>query len=207
MAETQVRDAEIVPQIPMESLQKANAELSALQVRLAGYEAEAKAIVVDSPEKFLEAGNIKVKVKDERKRWEWTVKPIESIASTITNTIRTMKQAGTNKCEQIEGILQAKMLDQKRLEAQAAAAEERRDNEERTRRAAEAAEEQRKIREKQIEADRKAGEIGKREAERLRKEALEQEKIEAANVQTVKVIPNTPKIAGLRNESTGTPRE
>ena len=78
-----------------------------------------------------------------------------------------------------------------------AEAEERRINEERRKKAADDAEAERKRREKEIEAQRKAGEVGKREAERLRKEAEAEAKAQAAAVVDVKVQANIPSVQGV----------
>ena len=213
-------ELELVPQIPVEGVQRAHGELASLTLTLEQYEAKAKAIVVDSPQKYLEAGELMKAVRDNKKQGAWVMNPLKSIAKTITDKFRTMELAHANKATQIEGILEAKMVEQKRRERDAAAAEERRINEEARKRAEAEAEERRqetlrlleeekKRMEKELKAQVKDGDIGKREAERLRKEAEakaaaakaeadRQAEAEKQNVQAVKVSENTPKIAGLR---------
>ena len=220
MAETQVRDAEIVPQIPVEGVQKANSELADVHLTLERLEVKARAIEVNTPQQYAEAGELLKQSRDQKKKITYIMTPLKSIARTISEKFRTMELAELNKAERIEGIIEPKMVDQKRREREAAAAEERRINEENRRKAEEAAAIQRKAdeeraaaerkaREKEIEAQRKAGEMGKREADRLKKEAeARQKEAEAqaardaeamkAAVQEVKVVENTPKIAGLR---------
>jgi flagellar biosynthesis GTPase FlhF len=82
-------------------------------------------------------------------------------------------------------------------ERQAAAREQARINEEARRVAAAKAEEERKVREKEIEKQRKAGEIGKREAEKQKQAAAVEEQRRAAEVQEVRVAPSIPKVAGV----------
>lgn len=121
--------------------------------------------------------------------------------------------------EAIDAALAVKVKDFERREREAAEAETRRINEERRLKAEadakierEAREKQAKLereaRERELEAARKAGEINKREAEKLKKEAAaaeereriraaEDAKIQAANVQTVTVAPAIPTVAGV----------
>lgn len=121
--------------------------------------------------------------------------------------------------EAIDSALAQKVKDFERREREAAEVEQRRINEERrlkteadAKAEREAREKQAKIereaREKEIEAARKAGEIKKREADRLAKEAREAEErererakrdevVQTANVQEVKVAPSIPTVAGV----------
>ena len=99
--------------------------------------------------------------------------------------------------ETIDGALARKVKDYETQERMRAEAEERRINEERRKKAADDAEAERKRREKEIEAQRKAGEVGKREAERMKKEAEAEAKAQAAAVVDVKVQANIPSVQGV----------
>lgn len=189
---------ELIPRIDPEGIQKATGDLADLRVTLSAYEADAKTLVVTNPQEYAYAGELLKKVRDNRKQGAWVMQPLKAIAKTIADKFRTMELEHLNKCEQIESIIEPKMVAQKQREREAAQAEERRINEEAHRRAQEQAEEDRKAREKAIAASQKAGEIGKREAAKQVKAAEEDAKLAAAAVQEVKVEPNTPKIAGLR---------
>lgn len=100
---------------------------------------------------------------------------------------------------------QRRINDENRIKAQAAADAERKERQR-------IAEEERKQAEKEVEAARKAGDIGKREAERLKKEAAlaaEREKARAdfeavhavENVQQVTVKAAVPVVAGVKNQT------
>jgi hypothetical protein len=213
-------NTQIIPSFEPSKAQLAIAEVENLKAALVPLEQEARAIKIETAADFESGGMLLKRIRDNRKQGEWTMKPLKSIADTIKNFLRTAELAHSNKCEQIESILTPKLNDYKRREAEAAAAEQRRINEERQREANRLAEEQgkrdmeraaeeKKARDKEIADAVKAGEVKKREADRLRKEAEEREKqqreqasrdAETAkqNVQQVTVQPNTPKIAGLR---------
>ena len=217
MAETNVQ---LIPTVEPSKVQAVLGELETLKSNLAPLEAEAKALVVTNPEQYAIAGDLLKRVRDNRKQGGHVISPIKSIVKTITDFIRTEELKHSNKCEQIEGVIEPKMNGYKARERELALAEERRVNAERQRIAAEEAEKARKAIEAQAEADRKArekeiaaaqkaGEVGKREAEKQRKAAEEeQRKQEAeaemvansikASVQPVTVEPLTPKIGGLR---------
>jgi len=193
-----MQTTEIVPQIPQEGIQKATQELGDVRLMLVDFEMEAKRIKVETPEQYAEAGELLKRVRDAKKKASWIMNPLKSITKTIAEKFRTMEQAELNLAERIEGTLEPKMVDFKRREREAAAAEERRLNEERRKEAERIAEEQRKAREKEIEAQRKAGEIGKREAAKQVKEAAVEAEAIKNTVVEVKVESNTPKVAGLR---------
>jgi flagellar biosynthesis GTPase FlhF len=144
-----------------------------------------------------------------------------SDARTALDRARDRLAVWIGPADAIDEVVSRKLEDWTRKEREAAAAEERRINEERRIEAARIAEEQRKAaeaqaaldrkkREKEIAEAQKAGEIKKREADKLRKENEERERLakeqaakdaEAtkANVQEVKVQPSTPKVSGVRS--------
>ena len=188
----------IIPSFESSKAELALREVETLKSALAPMEVEARSIVVQNAEQYVQAGALLKRVRDNRKQGEETVKPLARVLQNIKDWVQTVKLQHQNKCEEIEGIIETKMVDQKRRERAAAEAEERRINEERRKEAERLAEEQRKAREKEIEAQRKAGDIGKREAAKQVKEAAVEAEAVKANVQEVKVLDSTPKVAGLR---------
>jgi hypothetical protein len=123
------------------------------------------------------------------------ITPIVAIAE---QKAEKWKQEERRKAKQEED----RINEERRVEAQRKADEEKRAADKK-------AEEDRKQREKDLVAARKAGEINKREEERLKKQAAEdaqkakdlaaQQAAETAqNVQTVTVAPSVPKVAGIK---------
>ncbi len=218
MAETQT--VELVPQVPIDRLQTARADMDNLKLTLAQYESEAKALKVTNSDEFAAGAELLKKVRDNRIHGAWIMAPFKAIAKTITEKFRTMELEHSNKCEVIESLIEPKLNAQKRREADAAAAEQRRINEENRKQAEAIAEAERKAREeaaevarkeeaKRIAAAKRAGEISASEAAIQREKAKQQEQEAkaqaeedarkvAANVQEIEVLPSTPKVSGLR---------
>lgn len=126
------------------------------------------------------------------------VEPAKQIVEVAAQKAESWKAGERRKAEQEQERINAQL----RAEAARIAQEEQR-------KAEAAAAEAKKLRDAQIEEARKAGEIGKREAARLAKQAEEdrlaaqelarkQAAETAANVQEVKVAPSVPKVAGIR---------
>jgi hypothetical protein len=199
----------------------AKLEVTELEKGLVQLQSEAKAVVkVTTAAEYANAGQILVAIRNYQKDVKNKLNPFVDIAKRAYDAARQEMNKYINQAEELQMILTRPMEDFKRREREAAAAEERRINEERRIEAARLAEEQRKAAEIQAEAERKqrekeiaeakrAGEIGKRESERLKKEAAENQRraneqaakdAEAAraNVQEVTVQPATPKISSLR---------
>jgi hypothetical protein len=82
-------------------------------------------------------------------------------------------------------------------ERRKAEAEARKLQEEMRKEAERKSEEERRFREREVEKARKAGEIGKREAERLKAQAAEEAKAQAANVPQIEVKPAIPTLQGV----------
>jgi hypothetical protein len=196
-------------------------EVTELEKGLAQLQSEARAVVkVSTPQEYASAGSILVAIRNYQKDVKNKLNPFVDIARRALDAARQEMNKYLNQAQELEMVLTRPMEDFKRREREAAEAEQRRINEERRVEAARLAEEQRKAdearakeerekREKEIKEAQKAGELKKREAEKMRKEAEERERqqreqaakdAEAAkvNVQEVKVMPSTPKIAGTR---------
>jgi hypothetical protein len=160
------------------------------------------------------------KLRDYKKDVKQKLEPFVTLAYRSYQDARQEMQKYLNAAEELDAKIAGPMADFKRQERLAAEAEERRINEERRLYVEKAAMEQRKLDEaaalqrrqqemKRIAAAQKDGDIKKREAERMRKEAEERERLakeqaardaEAmkANVQDIKVAPAVPKFATLR---------
>jgi colicin import membrane protein len=82
-------------------------------------------------------------------------------------------------------------------ERRKAEAEARKLQEEMRKQAEQRSEEERRAREREVEKARKAGEIGKREAERLKKEAAVEAQAQAANVPKIEVKAAIPTLQGV----------
>ncbi len=175
---------------------------------------------ITTAEQYAQAGTRLVAIRNYMKDVKNRLNPFVDIARRALDAAKQEMQQYLNQAQELDAILTRPMEDYKRREREAAAAEERRINEERRiaaekdaaeqrKRDEEAAEAKRKQTEKEIAQAKKTGEIGKREADRLKKEAEEREaqaKAQAekdadllkANVQAVTVKPSVPTIAGTR---------
>jgi len=200
--------------------QIAPTETQPLENALVTLRNEAKGIVVKTPADYEKAGHLLTTISNYQKDVKNKLNPFVEFARRNLESVRQEMQKYLNGAEEIRGMVSTPMADFKRQERLAAEAEERRINEERRRQAeADAAtlrkqqEEQAaaeyKRRQQEIKAAQKDGDLNKREAEKMRKEAEQREKDQreqaardaaamAANVQDVKVQPNTPKVAGTR---------
>jgi hypothetical protein len=195
-------------------------ETKAIESKLAILKRNAEAIQVADGETYAIACMIAVDVRAEIKAIGFALDPGIESARRHLDELRNQKKAFLDRLTPIIDIATRKAEFWKSEERKKAQAEEDRINAERRKAAAEEAERERKAAEAKAEADRKerermfreaqkAGEIGKREAERLKKAALAQEAIDkenarqaaiaaAANVQEVKVQPAVPKVAGIK---------
>ena len=214
------RNTQLIPSTEMKGLEMALGELRNEAAVLPELKAKADALTVTTPNQYAEAGALLTQVRSVKKAGAFKINPFLEIAKRVSDFLRNERTEHENKCLAIDDAISYKMSDFKRREREAAEAEERKINEERRRAAEKEAEakrkeaeaqaaEERKKREKEIAEAQKSGEVKKREAERLKKEAAEQEarakrqaeeeaRIAAANVQDVKVLPSTPKVAGIR---------
>lgn len=195
-------------------------EVQAIESGLAALRSRAEAIVVRDAEGYAAACQIALDGRAYIKRVGFELDPGIASAKDHLDLLKNQKAKFVDPAKQIVEVAAQKAEQWKAEERRKAAAEEERINAERRREAARLADEQRrrdeavaleakKLRDAQIEEARKAGEIGKREAARLAKQAEEnrlaadelaskQAEEAAANVQEVKVAPSVPKVAGIR---------
>lgn len=186
---------------------------------LARFKAEADSLVVKDAESCLRAKTGQRNVRNEMKSIHLVLDPFLNSAKQHLQEARDELAKYIDPCEAIDETLAQKVKDYERLERERATAEERRINDERRKKAEEeaaaqrkldeaAAAERRKAEQKAIEEARKAGDLNKREAEKMRKEAEAREKAareqaardaQAArdSVQDVKVQAAIPTVAGV----------
>lgn len=190
---------------------------------LAALRSQAEAIVVANQQDYIEAVQIKNAVNSYIKDVKAKLGPGIASAKEHLDFLKNDMAKYITPAEQLVGIVENKRIRWAEEEKRKAEAEQRRINEENRRIAAVKAEEERKERErlaaeqrererKEIEAAKRAGDIGKREAERMKKEAdakAERERILAAeearkaaeNVQEVSVKAAVPVVAGAKNQT------
>lgn len=215
-----VKQAELIPQIEQSAVAQAFSQLQDEMACIPAFKARAEALTVTNADQYKEAGEFRAVVRSRRKMPKFITAPFEEIAKRVIEILKDKRTEAESKFDTIDAIISTKMNQQAERERMAAEAEQRRINEEKRIReqkeAAEArrladiqAESDRKQREKEIAAAQKAGELNKREAERMKKEAEEKAKRdreaaaqeEAAakeNFRPVEVKPNLPTIAGSR---------
>lgn len=195
-------------------------ETKAIESKLELLKRNAEAIQVVDGQTYTLACHIAVDVRAEIKAIGFALDPGIESAKRHLDELRNQKKSFLDRLTPIIDIATRKAEFWKSEERKKAQAEQDRINEERRkeairmaeeeRKAAEArAEEERKQREKELKAAQRSGEVSKREAERLRKEAIEREAKEkriaaevaiaqASNVQEVKVAPAVPKVSGIK---------
>jgi len=197
-----------------------NAEIVKVEQGLSALRTRAQAIVVRNAEEYTQACQVALDCRAYIKDVGHKLDPGIESAKRHYDFLRNEKTKYTEPAKQIAEIAAQKAEAWKAEERRKAEEEQRRINEER-RLAAEAqakkereereriAAAERKAKEAEIEAARKAGDLKKREAEKLAREAREAEererlraaedaKIAAANVQEVKVAAAVPKVAGIK---------
>lgn len=195
-------------------------ETTKLETAIEQFRGEIKTLAIKTAGDYERAGQILVALKNYEKDVHTALDPFVEIPRRAYEAARQERQKWLNAAEELRGRVSAPMADFKRAERIAAEAEEKRINEERRReaerqaeadrKAAEAqAEADRKEKEKEIEAARKAGDLNKKQADKMKKDAAadaviakeaaaEQARLQTANVQTVTVKPAVPTVAGLR---------
>lgn len=190
---------------------------------LAALRADAEAIVIKDQHSYIAAAQIKndanayiedVKAKlgpgiksakDHLNRLKNDMAMYVTPAEQIRDTVEAKRIAYSEEEKRRALIEQEREQEKLRAEARAKAAAEQRESDR-------LAKEQRVVREKELEAQRKAGEIGKREEARLAKQAAEDEarakalaaeqaKKTAADVKEVVVKANIPVVAGSKNQT------
>jgi hypothetical protein len=198
------------------------AEIATITDKVALLRQEAEAIAVVNQDDYTKALLFVKSLRAYKKDVGFKLDPGIHSAREHLNFLREEKEKHIRPIDELDKAVSARASVWREQERLAAEAEQKRLNEERQRQAREDAERgriaaerdaeiQRKQREKEIEAARKAGEFGKRDANRLAKEAAEQaerdkkaarEAEEAARVvKEVKVKPSIPKMAGIKGRT------
>lgn len=195
-------------------------EVKKIDNALVSLRGRAESLVVHTADDYSLACQVALDGRNYIKRVGFELDPGISKAKETLDHLKNQKDKYVNPAKQIVEIAAQKAEAWKAEERRKAAAEEERINAERRREAARIAEEQRKRdeaaalearkqREREIEEARKAGEINRREADKLAKQA-EQDRLAAkelarkqeaeanANVQSVRVAPAVPKVAGIK---------
>jgi hypothetical protein len=194
-------------------------ESSEFATALARLQADAQNIAVRTADDCLAAKTMQQQVRRYMKDVHAKLDPFVQMAKNNYDDAKAEREKWIGPGEKVDETLALKVKDFERAERERAEAEERRINEERRRKAAEeaakqrkrdeaAAAERRKEEEKRIAEAQKAGELKKREAEKMRREAEERERQQReqavrdaeavkATVQDVKVAPSIPKVTGV----------
>ena len=188
----------IIPPTDLPNLQNALAEMDREAAILPELRSKAKDIVITDASTYAEAGQMLARVREFKKVPDFKLGQFLSRARRVVDWLRTEQNKHINAAEEIDGWLKSKMAEYKRKETEAAAAEQRRINEERRKQAEAQAEADRKAREKEIAKQVKTGEVGKREAQQLRKQADADAEAAKVNVAEVKVKPSVPSVSGVR---------
>ena len=182
--------------------------------------ARAEAIVVVDADSYATACQIALDGRAYIKKVGFELDPGIQSAKDHLDLLKNQKAKFVDPAKEIVEVAARKAEAWKAEERRKAEAEQERINAERRREAARladeerrkadaAAAEQKKLRDAQIEEARKAGEINKREAARLEKQAEQdrlaarelarKQELEAANsVQEIKIAPSVPKVAGIK---------
>lgn len=212
---------EVIPSSEMQGLENALSELKREAEVLPELKSKIDTLAVVDAQSYADMGNLLTHARSIGKMGALKLNGFLEIAARVTNFLRGERTKHEDAAAIIANTASTKMADYKRREREAAEAEQRRINEQKRiendvriareqREAKERAEEVRKQRVKEINAQLKRGEIGKREAAKLLKEAgadaearaqqAEAEAEAAKNIAPpqVTVQSNVPKIAGLR---------
>jgi uncharacterized protein YhaN len=184
------------------------------------YRSEAQAIVVSDQAGYIKACQLALDVRSYMKDVKAKLGPGIDSAKAHLDRLRNDMNAYLAPAKEIDDLVSGKAESWKRAEREAAERERQRIQmeeqakarakaEEERRQAEAAAAEARKAREKELEAQRKAGELKAKEVERLKKIAAEEEAKArelaakqaaetAAAVPEVHVAPAVPKVAGIK---------
>lgn len=162
--------------IDLPGFETALATMEQLENGLAPIAEQARTMKVESADDYAKAADLIAQLKISTKTGASTLAPFEGIIARVHDFLQTRKNRHKNRVEMIHMVLTDKMGAYTRREKEAAEAEQRRLNEE-----------ARKKRDADLKAQVKAGDLGKREAAKIAKEAPPE----------VKVEPNIPKVAGV----------
>jgi hypothetical protein len=197
-------EAEIVsaaPDTQLVGIDKTLVEVSRLTQQIAPLKAKAEGIEGNTADDYRELGGILSEERALKKQGVGLFAPAESIIDRAKNWLKIQVQRHTIVCEELDRLCLGKMKAYEHAEAQAAQAEQDRINAERRKKAEEEAEAARKRRAKEIAEAQRAGEIGKREAEKQKAEAAAAAARAVENVGEVKVKPNISSTPGYRRST------
>jgi hypothetical protein len=212
---------EIIPSTELTGIEGALRSLSIDEARLAELWPKADRIVVNSPEKALEAGAILKEIRDIKKAGDRHMAPYKDVVKRALDWIRNKVTAHEMLAAKIEQPLAEKLAtfqreDRERTQKEQQERDERREKEKRDKAEADRlaaikkADEEKAERIAQLKAAIKSGAMGKREGARLLAEAgddaeaaklqagLDAESAKKAPLPVQKVLPNMPAISGLR---------
>ncbi len=213
-------NTEIIPSLELPGLPVALGEMDTLQTHIEGIGSQIRAMSIDKREDYEKMADLVTKLKSADKSGVSTMSPLKNAVNKVRDFLLTRERKLANRIEEFRGIANAKMGEWTRKEQLAAKAEQERINAEARKKAeAEAAA---KLKQEQEEAAKrkkdaiaeikrrlKAGEIGKREAAKLLKEAGDTEQADILraeaeateikeNPQTIKVESQVPTVAGIQ---------
>jgi hypothetical protein len=222
-SKTEIVKPEVVPELPVlpqKEVGDAIIELHRETEKFAPLLKQAEAMQVTNKTEYVAAGQLRAEIRALAKTGQFKLGQYLEVAKKVVNFLKIEISTHESAADQIDIVLTRKINDELTREKAAAAAEEKRVNEERRIANEKKAEEERIERERiaketrdkrvaEIRAMQKRGEIGKREAAKLLKDAGAAEEAakeqadadaEAArrNFQPVKVEPNVPTILGSR---------
>lgn len=173
---------EIIPSTKMDGLENALAELREEAGALPILRKQAVELAVTDESTYQKAGELLLQVRGIGKSGALKINPFLDIANRVANFLRNARSRHEDEAKAVADVISGKMADQKRREREAAEAETRRMNEEariRNEQEAEArrkadrehAEQAKKERVKEINRALRAGEITKKSAAKLLREA------------------------------------
>jgi hypothetical protein len=173
-------------------------EIAVIESKVLSLKERAEAIQVTDQPSYVEACQIVKAGRAEIKAIGFVLDPGIGSAKEHLDKLKSDKQKFVAQVEPVVKMAETKAETWVRQEREAAAREQARLQEQQRLEQQRIADEERKAREKEIEAQRKAGEIGKRESERLKKEAEKVAAETAAAVPVVEVKAAVPAVAGVR---------
>jgi len=192
------KQVSIIPSTELPGLNHAIQEMETECAVLAIIKDKVKSIQVTDAATYAELGQYVAQATAVKKIPEFKLGQFLNMARRVVDWLRTEQNKHANAAEEIIAIGKAKMADYKRQEVAAAQAEERRINEERRKAEEKRIAEERKAQDKEIADAVKRGEVKKREADKLRKDADANAEAAKANISEVKVKPSVPSVAGIQ---------
>lgn len=178
----------------LSEVEKTTRQLAPLKVR-----AEREVKTADD---YREIGSVLSETRGLKKQGVGYLSPFEALVERAKSFLKIKRQAHEVACGEIENVCLFKMKAYEREEVAATLREQERLNAERRKQAEEAAEAERQRKAKEIAAAQRAGEIGKREAEKQRQQAAAEAEKAVENVGEVKVKPNISSTPGYRRSTT-----